>query len=83
MRMPLTEDPNEHPARRAARLSRTYFAQRKKREWLDLRGFLERFLDRTRDTIAYYNVSQGLQFTKREHQGEARIAPRFFHRRSL
>jgi len=34
--MPLTEDPNEHPARKAARLSRKYFAQRKKREWLDL-----------------------------------------------
>lgn len=34
--MPTTEDPNEHPARRAARLSRTYFAQRKKQEWLDL-----------------------------------------------
>ena len=36
MRMPRTEDPNEHPARKAARLSRTYFAQRKKQEWLDL-----------------------------------------------
>ena len=36
MRMPKTEDPQEHPARKAARLSRTYFAQRKKQEWLDL-----------------------------------------------
>lgn len=36
MRMPQTEDPNEHPARKAARLSRTYFAQRKKWEWLGL-----------------------------------------------
>ena len=36
MRMPLTEYPHEHPARRAARLSRTYFAQRKKQEWLEL-----------------------------------------------
>ena len=36
VRMPKTEDPNEHPARKAARLSRTYFAQRKKQEWLDL-----------------------------------------------
>jgi hypothetical protein len=34
--MPRTEDPNEHPARKAARLSRTYFAERKKQEWLDL-----------------------------------------------
>jgi len=34
--MPTTEDPNEHPARKAARLSRTYFAQRRKQEWLDL-----------------------------------------------
>jgi len=33
----------------------------------DLRTFLERFLDRTRDVIAYYNVSQGLQFTKAPH----------------
>jgi len=36
-------------------------------EWLGLRGFLERFLDRTRDVIAYYNVSQGLQFSKKGH----------------
>ena len=34
----------------------------------DLRTFLERFLDRTRDVIAYYNVSQGLQFTKPSHK---------------
>ena len=34
----------------------------------DLRTFLERFLDRTRDVIAYYNVSQGLQFTKAPHK---------------
>ena len=34
----------------------------------DLRTFLERFLDRTRDVIAYYNVSQGLQFTKPAHK---------------
>ena len=33
-----------------------------KREWLDLRSFLERFLERTRDVTVYYNVSQGLQF---------------------
>jgi len=34
----------------------------------DLRTFLERFLDRTRDVIAYYNVSQGLRFTKPSHK---------------
>ena len=34
----------------------------------DLRTFLERFLDRTREVIAYYNVSQGLQFGKPSHQ---------------
>ncbi len=38
-----------------------------KREWLDLRGFLEKFLERTRDVIAYYNVSQGLQFSNKGH----------------
>jgi hypothetical protein len=30
--------------------------------WLDLRRFLERFLGRTRDIVAYYNISQGLLF---------------------
>jgi len=40
--------------------------------YLDLRTFLERFLDRTRDVIAYYNVSQGLQFAKPAHQGKFR-----------
>lgn len=38
-----------------------------KRTWMDLRAFLERFLERTRDVVAYYNVSQGLQFSKKEH----------------
>jgi AAA+ superfamily predicted ATPase len=37
-------------------------------EWLDLRAFLERFLLRTRDVVAYYNVSQGLCFTEKEHE---------------
>ncbi|MFT4624593.1 MAG: transitional endoplasmic reticulum ATPase [Myxococcota bacterium] len=32
--------------------------------WLDLRTYLERFLERTRDVVAYYNVSQGLRFTQ-------------------
>lgn len=35
--------------------------------WLDVRGFLEAFFARTRDVTAYYNVSQGLQFTDRAH----------------
>ncbi|HHO49366.1 MAG TPA: ATP-binding protein [Deltaproteobacteria bacterium] len=60
-----------------------------KETWLDLRSFLERFLERTRDVIAYYNVSQGLQFTKkpqarlfrsivdarRQMRGEERLGP--------
>jgi AAA+ superfamily predicted ATPase len=37
-------------------------------EYLDLRRFLERFLARTRDIVAYYNVSQGLCFTDRVHE---------------
>ncbi len=36
MRMPKTPEANEHPARKAARLSRTYYAQRKREEWLNL-----------------------------------------------
>ena len=36
------------------------------RSWLDLRGFLERFLQRTRDVTVYYNVSQGLQFPDKQ-----------------
>ena len=36
--------------------------------WLDLRTFLETFLARTRDIVAYYNVSQGLCFTERSHE---------------
>lgn len=31
-------------------------------EWLGLREFVGRFLSRSRDLVAYYNVSQGLQF---------------------
>ncbi len=30
--------------------------------WLDVRGFLQKFLERTRDVVATYNVSQGLVF---------------------
>lgn len=39
-----------------------------KTSYLDLRGFLESFLARSRDIIAYYNVSQGLCFSDGEHQ---------------
>lgn len=35
--------------------------------WLDMRAFLERFLARTRDVVAYHNVSQGLCFTQKGH----------------
>ncbi|MEQ1507863.1 MAG: ATP-binding protein [Myxococcota bacterium] len=35
--------------------------------WLDLRAFLEKFLERTREVVAYYNVSQGLQFAQKNH----------------
>jgi transitional endoplasmic reticulum ATPase len=35
--------------------------------WLDLRAFLEKFLERTRDMVAYYNVSQGLEFSQKNH----------------
>ncbi|MBA2320749.1 MAG: ATP-binding protein [Deltaproteobacteria bacterium] len=36
--------------------------------WVDTRAFLERFLERTRDIVAYYNVSQGLSFTSKLHR---------------
>lgn len=35
--------------------------------WLDLRAFLERRLNFTREVVAYYNVSQGLQFSQKAH----------------
>lgn len=38
-----------------------------RKRWLDIRGFLEAFFARTRDVTAYYNVSQGLQFSDRDH----------------
>lgn len=31
-------------------------------EWVSLREFLERFLSRHKDIVAYYNVSEGLEF---------------------
>lgn len=36
MRMPKISEANEHPARKAARLSRTYYAQRRREDWLNL-----------------------------------------------
>ncbi len=41
---------------------------RGERTWHDLRSFLEKFLERTRDVVAYYNVSQGLQFAQKGHE---------------
>jgi transitional endoplasmic reticulum ATPase len=35
--------------------------------WLDLRTFLERRLNFTREVVAYYNLSQGLQFSQKGH----------------
>ncbi len=43
-------------------------------EWLDLRAFQERFLMRTRDVVAYYNVSQGLCFPDRKHERRFQLA---------
>ncbi|MCO4747986.1 MAG: ATP-binding protein [Proteobacteria bacterium] len=37
-------------------------------EWVDLRTFLERFLSRTREVVATYDVSQGMTFPSRKHQ---------------
>jgi transitional endoplasmic reticulum ATPase len=39
-----------------------------KTEWLDLRQFFERFLGRTRDIVASYNVSQGFLFPDKSHE---------------
>lgn len=36
--------------------------------WLDLRRFLEKFLGRTRDIVAYYDISQGLCFPDRSNE---------------
>lgn len=38
------------------------------RTWVDLRTFLERFLERTREIVAYFNVSQGLSFGNKAHR---------------
>jgi AAA+ superfamily predicted ATPase len=42
--------------------------------WLDMRTFLERFLGRTRDVVAAYDVSQGLTFPDRDHEKLFRAA---------
>jgi SpoVK/Ycf46/Vps4 family AAA+-type ATPase len=36
--------------------------------YLDIRGFLEEFLSRTRDVVAYHNVSQGICFAHAGHK---------------
>ena len=36
--------------------------------YVDIRGFLEEFLRRTRDVVAYHNVSQGMQFGEAGHR---------------
>lgn len=40
--------------------------------WVDMRGFLERFLGRTRQIVASYNVSQGLGFAAPGEEARAR-----------
>lgn len=42
--------------------------------WLDLGRFLERFLGRTRDVVASYDVSQGLTFPSHDHEKLFRAA---------
>ena len=42
--------------------------------WVGLRPFLEKFLGRTRDVVAYYNVSEGLCFPDRVQQTFFRTA---------
>jgi hypothetical protein len=42
-------------------------------EWVPLQVFLQRFLARTRDVIAYYNVSQGLQCADRGQEKRLRL----------
>jgi transitional endoplasmic reticulum ATPase len=37
-------------------------------EWVDTRTFLERFLSRTREVVATYDVSQGMLFPSRSHE---------------
>jgi AAA+ superfamily predicted ATPase len=37
-------------------------------QWYDMRGFLEKFLGRTRDIVVYYNQSQGLCFGDRSQE---------------
>lgn len=43
-------------------------------QYVDLRTFLERFLARTRDIVAYYNVSQGICFSDHQHEALFRRA---------
>jgi transitional endoplasmic reticulum ATPase len=41
-------------------------------QWLGMRGFLQSFLARSRDVVAYYDVSQGLQFADAAHETRLR-----------
>ncbi len=43
-------------------------------EWLGLRVFLERFMSRTREVVAYYNVSQGICFSDASHERRFRTS---------
>jgi ATP-dependent 26S proteasome regulatory subunit len=43
-------------------------------EFVPLRVFLERFLGRTKDLVAYHNVSEGLGFPSRAAEDRARMA---------
>lgn len=43
-------------------------------EWVDLKTFLQRFLARTRDVVAYYNVSQGLSFADKVQEKRFRTS---------
>lgn len=40
--------------------------------WLTFRAYLEKFLHKTRDVVGYYDVSRGLQFSKRSSSREFR-----------
>ena len=39
-----------------------------KTDWVDLRTFLHRFLQRTREVVVTYDISQGLTFPSRAEQ---------------
>ena len=49
--------------------------------WLSMREFLERFLSRSKDIVAYYNLSEGLEFP--EARSKARFRTAINARRAL